>query len=272
MLRAVMTRRALPLLLLVPLAASCDKTTTSGGDAKPKAKAKDAKANDAKANEGQDAKDAKDAKDADAPPSADAGGDAGAVAVGDRPQDKGEAAALGKPAPDFVLSDLGGQAHTLAQYKGKTVILEWFNPECPFVNYAHKDGGPLWRMAAEETTKGVVWLAINSGAAGMQGHDPAINKTKIAEFGIQHPVLLDPDGVVGKLYGAKKTPHMYVIDETGVLQFAGGIDNAPMGEVDGDDPQTNYVAAALADLRAKKAVATAEAKPWGCTVKYAKKG
>ena len=254
MLRAAMIRRALPLLLLVPLAVACDKKTTSGGDAKPSSK--DAKGKDAKGGQGD----------------GEAGPGGGGVKAPARPQDLAEPAAIGKPAPDFALPDLGGTVHTLGQFKGKTVVLEWFNPECPFVNYAHNEGGPLAKMAAEEKPNGVVWLAINSGAPGMQGHDPEVNKTKAKEFAIAHAILRDPDGVVGRLYGAQKTPHMYVIDEAGVLQYAGGIDNAPMGEVDGDDPETNYVAAALADLRAGKPVATPEAKPWGCTVKYAKKG
>ncbi len=188
-----------------------------------------------------------------------------------RPQDSGTKAAVGKPAPDFELVDLEGAKHKLSDYAGKTVVLEWFNPECPFVQYAHTKG-PLVSMAKEATDQGVVWLAVNSGAPSMQGHDPAKNKEMVGTFGMAHPVLRDVDGVVGHLYGAAKTPHMYLIDDKGTLVYAGGIDNAPFGEVADGSQKVGFLADALTALRAGTPIGVAEAPPWGCTVKYAKKG
>ncbi len=177
-------------------------------------------------------------------------------------------AEVGKPAPDFTLTDLDGKAHTLSAYAGKIVVLEWFNPGCPFVNYAHSEG-PLVDMAKKETAQGVVWLSINSGAPGKQGHGAEANEQGAQTFGMTNPILLDDSGDVGRMYDAKKTPHLFVIDAQGVLRYAGGLDNAPMGEVDGDDPVRAYVSEALADVRAGKDVRVPTSPPWGCTVKYA---
>lgn len=179
-------------------------------------------------------------------------------------------AALGQPAPDFSLADLDGKTHTLAEYRGKTVVLEWFNPECPFVNYAHGDG-ELKAMAGKVVPEGIVWLAINSSAPGKQGHGVDANKAGIAKFGMTHPVLLDESGAIGHLYGAEKTPHMFVIDGNGTLVYRGAIDNAPMGEIrDGAPTVRNHVADALSDLAAGRPVASAETAAYGCSVKYAK--
>ncbi|HEU4535850.1 MAG TPA: thioredoxin family protein [Polyangiaceae bacterium] len=176
-------------------------------------------------------------------------------------------AALGQPAPDFALRDLDGQSVKLSDFRGKTVVLEWFNPECPFVKNNHAEG-PLKDMAKKVAEKGVVWLAINSGAPGKQGHGVAVNREGKQRFGLAHPVLLDETGEVGKLYGATRTPHMYVIDPAGVLAYRGAIDNAPDGDPRGDR-LINYVEAALADLSAGRPVATPEVKAYGCSVKYA---
>jgi peroxiredoxin len=179
----------------------------------------------------------------------------------------GAKAELGKPAPDFTLVDLEGKTHKLSDHAGKVVVLEWFNPECPFVNYAHTEG-PLVTTAADMTSQGVVWLAINSNAAGKQGHDPAVNTKAAEKFGMKHPILRDETGAVGRAYGAEKTPHMYLIDTAGVLQYAGGIDNAPFGEVDGGAPKRGHLVEALTDVRAGKPVRVPTAPAWGCTVKY----
>lgn len=178
------------------------------------------------------------------------------------------AANLGEAAPDFSLADLDGDTHTLAQHRGKVVVLEWFNPECPFVNYAHQEG-ELKAMAKGASADGVVWLAINSGAPGKQGHGVEANRAGVAEFAMEHPVLLDESGAVGRRYGAGKTPHLFVIDAEGALVYRGAIDNAPMGEVrDAGAAKINYVAAALEDLKAGRPVAIAEAAAYGCSVKY----
>jgi hypothetical protein len=178
------------------------------------------------------------------------------------------AAAIGKPAPDFTLSDLDGKSHTLSQYKGKTVVLEWFNPQCPFVVHAHGEG-PLVDMAAKEMAQGVVWLSINSGAPGKQGAGVEATREGVTTFGMTNPVLLDEDGTVGHTYGAEKTPHMFVVNAEGTLVYRGGLDNAPMGEPNEGD-LIPYVTNALAEVRAGKPVAVAETAAYGCTVKYGK--
>jgi len=183
--------------------------------------------------------------------------------------DKGapKAAEVGKPAPDFTLKDLNGAEVALAAYRGKTVVLEWFNPDCPFVVRTHKEG-PLETMAADVAKDGVVWLAINSGAAGKQGAGMERNKAALTEYGLSHPVLLDENGAVGKAFGAHNTPGMFVIDAAGVLAYAGAIDNAPRGEAP-PEGYRNHVKEALADLAAKQAVRVSETKQYGCSVKYA---
>lgn len=176
-----------------------------------------------------------------------------------------ERAVVGKVAPDFTLPSLDGPSVTLSAHKGKTVVLEWFNPECPFVRAAHTEG-VLKDMAAKTTD--VVWLAVNSGAPGKQGHDPEVNRKAKAELGLGHPILLDPEGKIGRLYGAERTPHMMVIDAAGTLAYRGGLDNTGSGRPSDADPFVNHVEKALEDLRAARPVATPETKAWGCSVKY----
>lgn len=176
-------------------------------------------------------------------------------------------ATVGQAAPQFTLTDTDGVAHKLSDYAGKTVVLEWFNPDCPFVVYAHGKKGPLSAQPARVIDEDTVWLAINSGAPGKQGHGLERNQKAKVEYGMTYPVLIDESGDVGRLYGAKTTPHMYVINPEGTLVYAGGLDDSPMGRKSG---ATNYVDACVADLDAGKAVTTAETKPYGCSVKYGK--
>jgi peroxiredoxin len=178
-------------------------------------------------------------------------------------------AAVGKPAPTFTLTDLDGKQVKLASFKGKTVVLEWFNPGCPFVKRAHTVGS-LVDTAERHRKAGVVWLAINSGGAGKQGNELAMNASAAETWSIKHPILRDESGAVGKLYGATNTPHMFVIDAKGVLVYAGAIDNSPDGEGKSAEggKLVNYVDAALADLAAGKPVATATTQAYGCSVKY----
>jgi peroxiredoxin len=176
-------------------------------------------------------------------------------------------AKIGQPAPDFSLPDLEGKTVKLADYKGKTVVLEWFNPECPFVKLAHRAGG-LRDTAARYTAKGVVWLAINSGAPGKQGYGKEKNEKGKAEFSLNHPILLDESGTVGHAYGAQHTPHMYVIDPKGVLVYAGAIDSTAGGEPEKDEKVTNYVDVALGELAEGKPVSTPQTEAFGCSVKY----
>ncbi|WP_394823774.1 thioredoxin family protein [Pendulispora albinea] len=181
----------------------------------------------------------------------------------------GEPAEVGKPAPDFSLRDLDGKTVSLHDYRGKTVVLEWFNPECPFVRAAHTKAS-LKTFPADQISKGVVWLAINSNAAGKQGNGLAVNTDGKKRYGMPYPILLDETGETGKRYGATNTPHMFVIDSQGVLVYQGAIDNSPDGE--GESPHggklVNYVQAALGDLGAGRPIAVRSTKAYGCTVKY----
>ncbi len=178
-------------------------------------------------------------------------------------------AQLGAPAPDFTLTDLDGKSVSLSQFRGKAVVLEWFNPGCPFVRASHTLGS-LKGLAAKHAADGVVWLAVNSGGPGKQGNGVDANRQGISQFGLQHPVLIDESGSVGQLYGAERTPHMFVIDPQGVLVYRGAIDNSPDGE--GQSPEggklVNYVEGALTAVRSGAKVEPAETKPYGCSVKY----
>ena len=182
---------------------------------------------------------------------------------------QGQPAKLGQPAPDFSLTDLDGKPFKLSEHRGKTVVLEWFNPDCPFVKASHTKGS-LVDLAERQQKQGVVWVAINSNRPGSQGEGAERNQDAKREFKLSHPILLDPSGQVGKLYGAERTPHMYVIDPKGVLVYAGAIDNSPDGE--GESPKdgklVNYVEQALSAVAAGKAVEPAETEAYGCTVKY----
>lgn len=178
-------------------------------------------------------------------------------------------AVVGAPAPDFALKDLDGKPVRLSDFKGKTVVLEWFNPECPFVKAAHTRGS-LVDTAKRHARAGVVWLAINSGAPGKQGTGAEKNKEAAKGFGLEHPILLDESGETGRAYGATNTPHMFVIDPAGKLVYRGAIDNSPDGEGKSptDGKLVNHVDAALAALAAKKPVEPAQTKAYGCSVKY----
>ncbi len=180
------------------------------------------------------------------------------------------AAEVGKPAPDFALKDLDGKEIRLSSFKGKTVVLEWFNPGCPFVDRSHTKGS-LKDAAKKHTKNGIVWLAVNSGAPGKQGHGVDTNREGAKKYGMEHPILIDESGGVGKKYGATNTPHMFVIDDKGTLVYRGAIDNSPDGE--GESPTggklVSYVDEALAAVAAGKAPATTDTKAYGCGVKYA---
>lgn len=175
-------------------------------------------------------------------------------------------AVVGAPAPGFTLPSVEGGEVSLSDFAGKTVVLEWFNPGCPFVKDVH-GSGKMAAIAGQWVSDDVVWIAINSGAPGKQGTGLEKNQEARGEWSLSYPVLLDESGTVGQQYGAKTTPHMYVIAPGGELVYAGAFSNAPMGRVDGEE-EVNYVSAALSDLAAGQAVATPSMKPWGCSVKY----
>jgi hypothetical protein len=176
---------------------------------------------------------------------------------------------IGMPAPAFNLSGADGKTHSLADYQGKTVVLEWNNPECPFVK-KHYGSGNMQKQQAEATASGVIWLTINSGAAGKQGHlDAASANAYIVKSGAsQTAYLFDPDGKVGRAYGAKTTPHMFVIDKNGNLRYAGGIDSIASADQGDIADATQFVPQVLAELAAGKAVSTSKSEPYGCSVKY----
>jgi peroxiredoxin len=179
------------------------------------------------------------------------------------------AAKINEPAPEFTLTDSNGTAHSLSDFRGKTVVLEWTNAECPFVVKHYKPGN-MQRQQAEATANGVVWLTINSGAPGKQGHVDGAGANAIIEQtgGKQTAYLIDADGKVGRLYGARTTPHMYVIDGEGVLRYMGAIDSNPSGDPADIAAATQYVEVALAELAAGKPVTAPVTQPYGCSVKY----
>ena len=176
---------------------------------------------------------------------------------------------VGKPAPDFALSDQNGQTQSLNGYRGKIVVLEWTNHECPYVK-KHYDSGNMQALQKEMTAQGIVWLSVVSSAEGKQGFtDGTAARTVFEQAGAAATVrLLDFDGAVGKLYGAKTTPHMFVIDKDGALAYAGAIDDAPSADPATTAHAHNYVRAAVADLTAGMPVKTPITNPYGCSVKY----
>jgi hypothetical protein len=176
---------------------------------------------------------------------------------------------IGKPAPNFRLTDVNGRAVTLSAFRGKTVVLEWNNPECPFVR-KHYGSANMQRTQAAAKKDGVVWLTINSSGPGKQGHmNPAQAKAAVAAQKSQSTAyLLDPSGVVGKAYQAKTTPHMYIVNKAGTLVYAGGIDDKPTPNPADINGARNHVLAALAELKAGKPVSVSTSRPYGCNVKY----
>jgi peroxiredoxin len=177
-------------------------------------------------------------------------------------------AAVGDKAPAFKLTDTDGVEHTLAQYlaDGKIVVLEWFNPDCPFIIKHHKTNQTMDETYATLKHKGVVWLAVNSGAAGKQGAGLERNKKAREEYRMTFPVLLDETGSVGRAYGAKTTPHMFIIGKDGKLAYSGAIDdNASPTEYG----TRNYIISALRGVLDGRAVPEPVTKPYGCSVKYA---
>ena len=163
-------------------------------------------------------------------------------------------AKIGEPAPALALKDCYDKTFTLAEFKGKTVVLEWIYQRCPISKGCHEKK-VMQNTYKKYADKGVVWLAIDSTYTAK----PEGNRVYAAQMGLAYPILHDPEGTVGKAYGATNTPHMFVIDKAGKLAYAGAID---------DQADKNYVAAALDELLAGKPVSKPQTKPYGCTVKY----
>jgi glutathione peroxidase-family protein len=178
-------------------------------------------------------------------------------------------AKIGAPAPAFTLTDIDGEARSLAEFAGKTVVLEWTNHECPFV-VKHYNGANIPRQQAEAVGDGVVWLVVNSSAPGKQGHVSAEQARTIqADWNAtQTAYLFDTDGTVGRAYGAKTTPHMYIIDADGVLRYNGAIDSIPSASIADIEKADQYVEIALAELADGRTVSRPLTQPYGCSVKY----
>lgn len=178
-------------------------------------------------------------------------------------------ATVGQPAPAFELLDSTGQTRSLADFAGRTVVLEWTNHECPFVK-KHYGAENMQAQQRDATAADVVWLTVNSSAPGKQGHvdGAAADRIRDDARAAQTAYLFDPDGTTGRAYGAKTTPHMYVIDPDGVLRYAGGIDSIPSADKSDIAKATQYVPQALAELAAGQPVSVSVSRPYGCAVKY----
>ncbi len=178
---------------------------------------------------------------------------------------------VGKPAPDFALPSHTGEVVKLSDYAGKVVLLEWTNPKCPYVKKFY-DGGDMQALQSAYAEKDVVWLSINSGAEGRQGH---LTVEEAAELVVDKKLgstayLLDHDGTVGRAYGAATTPHIYVIDVSGTLVYQGAIDSIPSADSKHIDEANNYAVAALDAVLAGKKVERPVSQPYGCSLKYAR--
>ena len=175
----------------------------------------------------------------------------------------------GKPAPDFTLTDVDGRSVTLSEFRGKYVVLEWFNSECPFVQ-KHYDSGNMQALQSKYTQKDVVWLAINSTNPHHSNFRDRKRSREIMSNWNGKPtgLLLDPEGIVGQAYGARTTPHMYIVDPQGKLVYMGGIDDKPSFSARDIPDAKNYVAVALDELLAGKPVSETDTRPYGCSVKY----
>jgi peroxiredoxin len=176
---------------------------------------------------------------------------------------------VGEAAPNFTLTGADGKSYSLKDFAGKKVVLEWHNPQCPFVKKFYSVG-EMQRLQADAKAGEVVWLSINSGAQGKQGHLDAAGANAMLSDAKASPAayLLDANGDVGKSYGAKTTPHMYVIDPAGKIAYMGAIDSNPSADSADIKGATNYVVAAIDAVRAGQPVAKASTQPYGCSVKY----
>jgi peroxiredoxin len=184
---------------------------------------------------------------------------------------RAQAVQVGSPAPDFTATDTYGKAERLSDYKGKFVVLEWHNRECPYTK-KHYSSGNMQALQKEWTGKGVVWFTVISSAPGQQGYVTAEEENAYVKQVKASPtaVLLDPTGQLGHLYSAKTTPHIFIINPQGILIYDGAIDDKPTTDLEDVARAKNYVSAALEEAMAGKEVAVATSRPYGCSVKYAR--
>jgi peroxiredoxin len=181
----------------------------------------------------------------------------------------GDALQIGQPAPEFTVKDSKGSSLSLSQYRGKTVVLEWTNAECPYT-HKHYTSGNMQGIQALAQKDGVIWLTVISSAPGKQGYvnGPAADALTRSRGAVPTAVLLDPSGTVGRLYGAKTTPHMYVIDKNGALQYMGGIDSIATADVSDIAKAEPYLREAMLEVVQGRPVAHSVTKPYGCSIKY----
>ena len=177
---------------------------------------------------------------------------------------------LGQPAPAFQAMDADGHPRALADFAGKTVVLEWTSTDCPY-SHKHYDSGNMQGLQKKATKDGVVWLTVSSSAPGREGYfTPEVARAWRAKVGSHATaILLDGEGKVGRAYNARVTPHMFIVDKAGRLAYMGGIDDRPYADPASLKGAKNYVALALADLKAGRAVAQPVSAPYGCSVRYA---
>jgi peroxiredoxin len=176
---------------------------------------------------------------------------------------------IGEPAPAFVAVDTAGDTHRLEDYAGQVVVLEWTNHDCPYVR-KHYDAGNMQAQQRAATAGGAVWLSVISSAPGKQGHVDAAEADALTASRNASPsaVLLDPEGIMGRAYGARTTPHMYIVDTDGNLVYQGGIDSIPSADAADIADARQYVRVALDEIRAGGAVTDAVTRPYGCSIKY----
>lgn len=176
---------------------------------------------------------------------------------------------IGDPAPNFTVVDSNGKQQHLSDYKGKFVVLEWHNQGCPYTK-KHYESGNMQQLQKEWTGKGVIWLTVISSAPGMQGFVTPSQENEYLKTmnAVPTAVLMDIGGTVGHLYGAKTTPHMFIIDPHGTLIYNGAIDDHPTSDKGDIANSKNYVSTALAEAMAGKPVTEAVTRPYGCSVKY----
>jgi hypothetical protein len=176
---------------------------------------------------------------------------------------------VGQKAPDFVAVDTAGKQHRLSDFAGKFVVLEWTNPGCPFVRKHYGSGNmPATQKAATE--KGVVWLSVNSTERAASDYltPAALDTWMKQQSAAPTAVLMDEDGVIGRAYAARTTPHLYIIDPKGVLVYAGGIDSIASSRAEDIKTATNYVSQALGEAFGGRPISAATTKPYGCSIKY----
>ena len=180
------------------------------------------------------------------------------------------AARVGETAPDFTAIDSNGKTHHLADYRGKYVVLEWHNNGCPYTR-KHYESGNMENLQREWTARGVVWFTVISSAPGQEGYVTAEQENQYMQQMHAAPTaaLLDPSGDLGHLYGAKTTPHMFIINPEGVLIYDGAIDNRPTPDASDIPGAVNYVSQALTEAMAGRPVSVPVSQPYGCSVKYA---